>query len=73
MKFMKILVVNAGSSSLKFQVIDTVTTDVLGKGNFERIGEEEAFLTHKVNGTANVIKKAVKDALREYNDENFKR
>ena len=32
---------------------------VLAKGNFERIGEQEAFLTHKVNGNATVIKKAV--------------
>ena len=32
---------------------------VLAKGNFERIGEQEAFLTHKVNGNATVIKKPV--------------
>ena len=56
---MKILVVNCGSSSLKYQLINMEDESVLAKGNFERIGEEEAFLTHKVNGTANVIKKAV--------------
>ena len=51
---MKILVVNCGSSSLKYQIIDMTNESVLAKGNFERIGEEEAFLTHKVNGSANV-------------------
>ena len=56
---MKILVVNCGSSSLKYQLINMEDESVLAKGNFERIGEEEAFLTHKVNGSANVIKKAV--------------
>lgn len=56
---MKVLVVNCGSSSLKYQLINMEDESVLAKGNFERIGEQEAFLTHKVNGNANVIKKAV--------------
>lgn len=45
---MKILVINCGSSSLKYQLIDMETESVLAKGNYERIGETEAFLTHKV-------------------------
>lgn len=56
---MKILVVNCGSSSLKYQLINMKDESVLAKGNFERIGEQEAFLTHKVNGNACVIKKPV--------------
>lgn len=56
---MKILVVNCGSSSLKYQLINMEDESVLAKGNFERIGEKEAFLTHKVNGNATVIKKPV--------------
>ena len=56
---MKILVVNCGSSSLKYQLINMEDESVLAKGNFERIGEKEAFLTHKVNGNATVIKKSV--------------
>ena len=47
---MKILVLNSGSSSLKYQVIDTETGEMLVKGYYERIGQVEAFLTHKVNG-----------------------
>ena len=47
---MKILVLNSGSSSLKYQVIDTNTGEMLVKGNYERVGQAGAFLTHKVNG-----------------------
>ena len=47
---MKILVLNSGSSSLKYQVIDMETEKVLAKGYFERIGQTDSFLTHKVNG-----------------------
>ena len=45
---MIILVLNSGSSSLKYQLIDTSNEKVLAKGNFERIGQKNAFLTHKV-------------------------
>ena len=47
---MKILVINAGSSSLKYQVIDMETEEKLVKGNYERIGQAGSVLTHKVNG-----------------------
>ena len=47
---MKILVLSSGSSSLKYQVIDTETGEMLVKGYYERIGQVGAFLTHKVNG-----------------------
>ena len=47
---MKVLVINCGSSSLKYQLINMDTEKVMAKGNFERIGEQESFLTHKVNG-----------------------
>ena len=56
---MKILVLNCGSSSLKYQLINMETESVMAKGNYERIGEEEAFLTHKVNGEKYVIQKGV--------------
>lgn len=46
---MKILVLNCGSSSLKYQLIDMETEEVLAKGNYERIGMGESFLTHTVN------------------------
>ena len=47
---MKILVLNCGSSSLKYQLINMENEEVIASGKYERIGEEEAFITHKVNG-----------------------
>ena len=46
---MKILVVNAGSSSLKYQLFDMDTNTVLAKGNCERIGID-GIVTHKRPG-----------------------
>lgn len=46
---MKVLVLNCGSSSLKYQLIDMDTEEVMAKGTYERIGEQ-SFVTHKVNG-----------------------
>ena len=44
---MKILVVNAGSSSLKYQLLEMPKGEVLAKGNCERIGID-GVITHKV-------------------------
>lgn len=44
---MKILVINAGSSSLKYQLIDMENEQVLAKGNCERIGLSDGIFTHK--------------------------
>ena len=46
---MKVLVVNAGSSSLKYQLFDTSDYKVIAKGNCERIGFDGR-LTHKMPG-----------------------
>ena len=43
---MKILVINAGSSSLKYQLIDMDNQNVIAKGNCERIGVD-GLITHK--------------------------
>lgn len=56
---MKILVLNCGSSSLKYQLINMDTEEVMASGKYERIGEDEAFITHKVNGQKIEIKNAV--------------
>ena len=53
---MKILVLNCGSSSLKYQLINMETEEVMASGKYERIGEEEAYITHKVNGQKIEIK-----------------
>ena len=58
---MKILVLNCGSSSLKYQVIDMETEETMCSGNFERIGSKQSFLTHKVNGQKIKLEVPVKD------------
>ncbi len=52
---MKILVINAGSSSLKYQLINMETEEVVAKGTCERIGISGGKLTHKANGETFVI------------------
>jgi len=64
---MKILVLNCGSSSLKYQLINMENEEVLASGKYERIGEEEAFITHKVHGRKIKIEKAAynhKEAIK---------
>ncbi len=58
---MKILVLNCGSSSLKYQLINMETEEVLASGKYERIGEAEAFITHKAKGKKIEIKKPAYD------------
>ena len=47
---MKILSVNCGSSSLKFQMYEMPEKEVLISGNFERIGLDNSFYSYKING-----------------------
>lgn len=60
---MKILVINAGSSSLKYQLIDMDSMDVMAKGLCERIGINGSKLTHKnvVKGIEKEFEKPMKD------------
>lgn len=58
---MKVLVVNAGSSSLKYQLLDMDNEEVIAKGNAERIGLDGSFLKHKVRGTETIISKELKN------------
>jgi len=47
---MKILIINCGSSSLKYQLIDMTLENILAQGSIERIGIEGSNLTQKVSG-----------------------
>ncbi len=58
---MKILVLNCGSSSLKYQLIDMETDEVIASGKYERIGEKEAFITHKACGKKVTIEHTAMD------------
>ena len=58
---MKVLVINAGSSSLKYQLIDMDTEKAIAKGGCERIGLPKSLLKHKANGKTAVIEKDMPD------------
>ena len=59
---MKVLVLNCGSSSAKFQLIDTESEQVMIKGNAERIGDKESFLKVKTpDGKSNTIEQYFSD------------
>ncbi len=58
---MKVLVVNCGSSSLKYQLIDMETEEVMAKGYLERIGIDGSFLTHRVGEEKYKIEKGIKN------------
>ena len=64
---MKILVINCGSSSLKYQLINMDNEGVLAQGLVERIGIEGSILTQKVNGEKYIVKEPMenhKDAIK---------
>ena len=52
---MKVLVINCGSSSLKYQLIDMDGEKVLCKGLCERIGMESSMITHEANGHKAIV------------------
>ena len=75
---MKILVLNSGSSSLKYQLIDMTNEEVMAKGNFERIGHGNSFVTHKVGEDKHVIdhdvknhEEAIKFVLEQFTNEDY--
>ena len=52
---MKILVINAGSSSIKYQLIDMDTDKLIAKGQCDRIGIEGGNFKQKVEGRADYV------------------
>jgi len=58
---MKILVINSGSSSLKFQLINMTYKKTIARGLFERIGEKKSCFHFRKNSTSETIETAIKD------------
>ena len=58
---MKILVLNCGSSSLKFQLIDMETEERIVKGNFERIGGMKSTLKLNIRGEKQEVVRIARD------------
>ena len=75
---MKILVINCGSSSLKYQLFDMENESVIAKGNCEKIGLGEPFLKHKARGKETIIKtnmpshkEAIENVLKILTDKEY--
>ena len=62
---MKVLVINCGSSSLKYQLIDMETENSLAQGLVERIGIDGSVLTQKVEGKDKYI---VKESMKNHKE-----
>ncbi|GAF83523.1 unnamed protein product, partial [marine sediment metagenome] len=58
---MKVLVINAGSSSVKYHLYQMPQAEVLANGVVERIGEKSSKLSHSFNGKNHTLQKKVKD------------
>ena len=58
---MKVLVINAGSSSLKFQLFDMEDEKVIAKGNCEKIGLEGSFIGYKTKGDKKEVMTSMPD------------
>ena len=58
---MNVLVVNAGSSSLKYQLLNTKSGEVFAKGNCERIGIDGSFIGHEEMGVKGKLEVALPD------------
>lgn len=75
---MKILVINTGSSSLKYQLIDMQNEAVLAKGLCDRIGIDNSYIKHTKTGSDTIIidtelrnhKDAIKQVMDVLTDEN---
>ena len=57
----KVMSINAGSSSLKFQLFEMPEEKVLISGNIERVGMEDAYFTTKFNGSKEKVVLPIKD------------
>jgi len=56
---MKVLVINSGSSSIKYQLLNMENENVLAKGLVERIGIDGSRIVHRVNGGKNIIEEDI--------------
>jgi len=58
---MKVLVINAGSSSVKYHLYQMPQAEILAKGMVERIGEETSGLSHFFHGKMHTVQTKVED------------
>jgi len=69
---MKVVVVNSGSSSVKYEVFDSTDFSVLSSGLLERIGESESQHTHRAYGASGTVKEIVRRGRVGNHEEGFR-
>jgi acetate kinase len=69
---MKVVVINSGSSSVKYEVFETSDFSVLSSGLLERIGESESKHTHRAYGVSGMVKETVRRARVANHEEGFR-
>ncbi|MGD8945987.1 MAG: acetate kinase, partial [Desulfobacterales bacterium] len=68
---MKVLVINSGSSSIKYQLFDMRDQSVLASGLLEQIGETESRLTHVTRNAQGEMEKTEKKQAVKNHQEGF--
>jgi len=69
---MKVVVINSGSSSVKYEVFEASDFSVLSSGLLERIGESESKHTHRAYGPSGMVKETVRRARVANHEEGFR-
>ena len=69
---MMVVVINSGSSSVKYEVFDTSGFSVLSSGLLERIGESESQHTHRAYGPSGTVKETVRRGRVANHEEGFR-
>ncbi len=69
---MKVLVINSGSSSIKYEVFETSNFDVLSSGLVERIGESESQHSHRLVEASGRVKETVRRGRVKTHEEAFR-
>ena len=69
---MKVVVINSGSSSVKYEVFEASDFSVLSSGLLERIGESESQHTHRAYGASGTVKETVRRGRVGNHEEGFR-
>jgi acetate kinase len=69
---MKVVVINSGSSSIKYELFETSDFSVLSSGLLERIGESESKHTHRIYGAPGGVKEIVRKGRVANHEEGFR-
>ena len=69
---MKVVVINSGSSSVKYEVFESSDFSVLSSGLLERIGESESRHIHRAYGPSGMVKEAIRQGRVGNHEEGFR-